>query len=368
MEGAHQFIPEYGVALVYRAVGLSRSSYYRTRSGKKEGEPKKQRPSPPRALAPQEKEAVLETLHSSRFVDQAPEEVYATLLDEGSYLCSVSTMYRLLRASGEVGERRRQLTHPAYRKPELLATGPNEVWSWDITKLKGPVKWSYFYLYVILDIFSRYVVGWMVAERESEELARQLIEETCEKQGIEGGKLTLHADRGSPMKSKSVAQLLVDLGVTKSHSRPYTSNDNPFSESQFKTLKYRADFPERFGSSQDARTFCHPFFTWYNGSHRHSGIGFMTPESVHYGKAEAQLEIRRRVLEKAYQAHPDRFVTKEPQPPPLPKEVWINPPKKGGEDEAKTKVPEIVTPTQAQEENDSLSGSELPSERPQKLR
>jgi putative transposase len=236
-------------------------------------------------------------------------------------------MYRLLDGQGEIKERRDQLRHPAYRKPELLATAPNQVWSWDITKLLGPVKWTYFYLYVILDIFSRYVVGWMVARRESALLAEKLIRETCQKQGIQPGQLTIHADRGSSMKSKPVALLLSDLGVTKTHSRPYTSEDNPFSEAHFKTIKYRPDFPDRFGSIEDARGFCQSFLTWYNAEHHHSGIGLLTPESVHYGQSETILGARKNVLLAAYEAHPERFVRKIPTPPRLPEAAWINPPK-----------------------------------------
>jgi len=269
---------------------------------------------------------VLDALHSERFVDKAPAEVYATLLDEGTFLCSVRTMYRILAEASEVRERRNQLRHPRYEKPELLAIQPNQVWSWDITKLKGPQKWTYFYLYVILDIFSRYVVGWMVCHRESGSLAKRLITDSSEKQRIHGGQLTIHADRGTSMTSKVVAQLLADLGVTKTHSRPHVSNDNPYSESQFKTLKYRPEFPDRFGSFEDALSFCRTFFTWYNTEHRHSGIGFMTPEDVHYGRAEAIQLTRRRALHEAYASHPERFVRGTPEPPPLPTPAWINPP------------------------------------------
>jgi len=272
---------------------------------------------------------VLDILHQERFVDKAPREVYATLLDEGAYLCSPSTMYRLLNQEGEVKERRNQLRHPPYRKPELLATGPNQVWSWDITKLLGPVKWTYFYLYVILDIYSRYAVGWMVALRESAALAERLIRGTCDKQGIVPGLLTIHADRGSSMKSKPVALLLADLGVTKTHSRPHVSNDNPFSESQFKTLKYRPDFPKRFGSLEDSRIFCRTFFDWYNTEHRHNGISLLTPEMVHYGLADSVIASRQEVLQAAYALHPERFVRKVPAALPLPEAVWINPPIKG---------------------------------------
>jgi putative transposase len=269
---------------------------------------------------------VLEVLHAPPFVDLAPAQVYAQLLDAGRYLCSERTMYRLLAAHHEVRERRDQLRHPRYTAPQLLATRPNQLWSWDITKLLGPAKWTYFYLYVILDIFSRYVVGWMVAHRESAALAEKLIRTTCARQGITPGELTLHADRGSSMTSKPVALLLADLGVTKTHSRPHVSNDNPFSEAQFKTLKYRPEFPERFGAIEDARACCQIFFPWYNTAHRHSGLGLLTPHDVHYGLAATRRSARAAVLAAAYAAHPERFVAGAPQPPALPTAVWINKP------------------------------------------
>ena len=253
------------------------------------------------------------------------------MLDEGQYLCSTRTMYRVLDEDGASRERRDQLTHPAYRKPELLATAPNQLWSWDITKLRGPVKWTYYYLYVILDVFSRYVVGWMIAPREAAALATKLIEETCEKYTIQADQLTIHADRGSSMRSKPVAFLLADLSITKTHSRPYTSNDNPYSESQFRTMKYRPEFPDRFGCLQDSHAFCQRFFPWYNDDHRHSGIGMLTPAMVHFGQAPAIREKRQAVLDTAYLAHPDRFVRRPPIPLPLPKEVWINKPQSSDE-------------------------------------
>jgi putative transposase len=274
-----------------------------------------------------EREMVLGHLHEERFQDHSPAAVYATLLDEGIYHCSIRTMYRLLEAKDESRERRDQLTHPAYQKPELLATGPNQLWSWDITKLLGPAKWTYFYLYVIMDVFSRYVVGWMVAPNESAELAKRLIEDTCKKQNIVRDQLTIHADRGSSMTSKPVAFLLADLGITKTHSRPHVSDDNPYSESQFRTLKYRPDFPDRFGSAQHSRDHCQHFFPWYNDEHRHSGLGLLTPAMVHHGQAEIILAQRQVVLSAAYQAHPERFVHRPPKPSPAPKEVWINKPK-----------------------------------------
>jgi putative transposase len=259
-------------------------------------------------------------------VDQAPAQVVAAKLDEGEYFCSVRTMYRILMQQHEVRERRDQLRRPHYQKPELLATGPNQVWSWDITKLLGPAKWTYYYLYVILDVFSRYTVGWMVASREGADLTQRLIRETIDKQQVDADQLTLHSDRGSAMTSHAVAQLLATLGVTKSHSRPHVSNDNPFSESQFKTLKYRPEFPDRFGSQEDAKAFCRRFFTWYNDEHYHSGIAMLTPAMVHYATAASVLDQRQHTLDLAYVAHPERFVNARPTPPSLPNAVWINPP------------------------------------------
>jgi putative transposase len=266
-------------------------------------------------------------LNRHQHVDCAPATIYATLLDEGRYHSPVRTMYRVLESANQTGERRRQRKHPVYTKPELLAIEPNQVWSWDITKIKGPIKWSYFHLYVILDIFSRYVVGWMIALRETAELAKQLIAETVEKQYVDPGTLTLHADRGTSMPSKPVAALLVDLDVTKTHSRPHISDDNPFSEAQFKTLKYRPDFPERFGSIEDARAHCQAFFDWYNTAHRHSGIGYMTPHAVHHHEAVALNLQRAETLNAAFIAHPRRFRGIVPKPPALPTAAWINPPK-----------------------------------------
>jgi putative transposase len=273
-------------------------------------------------------------LHAPRFVDLAPAEVYATLLDAGQYLCSERTMYRVLAAAHEGRERRNQLRHPSYAAPELLAGRPNELWSWDITKLLGPAKWTYFYLYVMLDVFSRYVVGWMVAHRESATLAERFIHETCARQGIGRDELTIHADRGAAMTSKPVAFLLADLGITKTHSRPHVSNDNPFSEAQFKTFKYQPAFPERFGAIQDVRAHCHVFFPWYNTEHHHTGLGLLTPYDVHYGLAEQRLTARAAVLAAAYAGHPERFPSGCPQPPALPTAVWINPPKTRATEEA----------------------------------
>jgi putative transposase len=325
-----------GMTRAATAFAVPRLSLYRARHQPVLGPPAP-RPAPPRALTAAERQGVLDVLHSERFVDLAPKAVYATLLDEGTYLCAWRTMYRVLATAAEVRERRNQLRHPAYTKPELLATGPNQVWSWDITKLLGPAKWTYFYLYVILDIFSRYVVGWMVATRESATLAERLIAATCEKQEISAGQLTIHADRGTAMTSKGVAMLLADLGVTRTHSRPHVSDDNPYSEAQFRTLKYHPTFPERFGSIQDARSFCQGFFPWYNTAHRHDALGLLTPEAVHYGQAEAIIEQRRTVLAAAYAIHPERFVRKAPEPLTPPTAAWINPP-----------APAQPAPTQAQ--------------------
>ena len=309
-------------------LGVSRASFYRQRPVLDESEPAVpiMRPAPARALSLAERARVLTALHEERFQDRSPAAVQATLLDEGQYFCSIRTMYRILEQEGESHERRDQLVHPSYKKPELLASAPNQLWSWDITKLLGPAKWTYFYLYVILDVFSRYVVGWMVAPREKAELAKLFIAEAIRKHQVPTGQLNIHADRGRVMTSKPVAFLMADLGVTKTHSRPYVSDDNPYSESQFRTLKYRPEFPDRFGSIQDSRVFCQKFFQWYNQEHRHSGIGLLTPAMVHFGEAESVLVHRQAVLDAAYQAHPERFVRHPPKPLPLPSEVWINKP------------------------------------------
>ena len=363
-----------GVAPACQALGVSRASFYRRqRSTPGHQQP---RPTPARALCEAEREQILDVLAGPRFVDRAPAEVVATLLDEGHYLCSERTMYRILAADQPVRERRNQREHPQYTKPELVATAPNQTWSWDITKLLGPTKWTYFYLYVVLDIFSRYAVGWMVADRENSALAGRLIEETCHKQGVQPQVLTLHSDRGAPMTSKCTAQLLADLGVTRSLSRPQVSDDNPFSEAQFKTLKYHPGFPGRFhditaaiafaersslgttpniamaGSRCSPRTTsitiepracwssaggpfaawtrhperCRTFFPWYNTEHRHGGIAMLTPDDVHHNRTQSVLEQRGRTLQAAWTRHPERFVRGIPQPDPLPQAVWINPP------------------------------------------
>ena len=335
-EAIAELAPRIGVRAACDAVGGAQAGWYR----RHRQSPTPERPAPiahrdrvqPRALTEAERQEILAELHSERFVDLSPTEVWAILLDEGRYLGSTSTFYRLLRQAGEVRERRRQATHPATAKPELVATAPNAVWSWDITKLRGPATWTYYQLYVILDIFSRYVVGWMVAHRESATLAEVLIRQTCANQAIGRDQLTIHADRGSSMTSKPVAFLLADLGVTQSHSRPHVSDDNPFSEAQFKTLKYRPDFPERFTSIEAARLHCRDFFGWYNDEHRHSGLGLHTPADVHYGTAETVRDKRAGVLDAAYAAHPERFVRRPPQPPKLPATVWINRPDQTGEE------------------------------------
>jgi putative transposase len=316
--------PRLGVAPTCTALEVPRASYYRSRAPRPEPKP---RPTPARALPVEERQAVLDALHEPRFVDLAPAQVYASLLDEGRYLCSERTLYRVLAANAEVRERRDQLRHPRYAAPELLATRPNELWSWDITKLLGPTKWTYYYLYVLLDVFSRYVVGWLLAQRESAALAEKLIAESCERQQIQPGQLTVHADRGAPMIAKSMAFMLADLGITKTHSRPHVSNDNPFSESQFKTLKYRPEFPDRFGSPEHARSCCGDLLHWYNTEHHHVGLGLFTPHDVHYGLAAAKREQRARVLADAFAKRPERFPNGLPTPRALPNAVWINPPK-----------------------------------------
>ena len=332
MAAVHELTPALGASAACRVLGLPRGASARHRAqmhrlslvGLMPARPV--RPRPPLAFDAQEKQALFDALNSERFADTAPAAMHATLLDEGRYLGSVRTIYRLLAANSACRERRNQLTHPVYSKPELLAIAPNQVWSWDITKLKGPAKWTCFHLYVILDIFSRHVVGWLLAERECAELAEQLIADAVSRHDVQAGMLTLHADRGAAMRSKPVAALLVDLDITKSHSRPHVSDDNPYSESQFKTMKYRPDFPARFGCIEDARLHCQVFFAWYNTVHRHSGIGYMTPEAVHYGHAQALRELRQATLDAAFLCSPNRFKGRRPTPAALPTAAWINPP------------------------------------------
>jgi putative transposase len=341
MMGAyHELAPHVGVVAACLVLALSRAGLYRERlRGQARLHRLAVRPRPPLSLTPAEQRVLLDLLDSERFAEMAPAAVFATLLDEGRYHGSIRTMYRLLATHHQIRERRRQRVHPSYAKPELLAMRPNEVWSWDITKLKGPAKWTCFHLYVILDIFSRYVVGWMLAARESAQLAEQLIADTTAKQNIAPGTLTLHADRGSSMRSKPVADLLIDLQVAKTHSRPHVSDDNPYSESQFKTLKYRPDFPQRFGCIEDARAHCQQFFQWYNAEHRHSGIALMTPHTVHHGHAVELTQRRVVTLTAAFAANPNRFKHVAPTPPDLPSAAWINPPK---QNLASTKHTEIA--------------------------
>jgi len=327
MPAVEELAGDIGVHKACRVLELPASSFYRWQRPGPRNPQSSARSRPPLALSEQEEMAVLTELHSSRFIDLAPPEIYAILLEDERHLCSLRTMYRVLERHGEVRERRDQLRHPVATKPELLATGPNQVWSWDITKLKGPAKWTYFYLYVILDIYSRYVVGWMLAHQESGELAKRLVRETMERQGlVDGEELTLHSDRGPSMTSKTLGQLLADLSITRSLSRPYTSNDNPFSEAHFRTLKYRPEFPDRFGSYQDAISFLRRFFCWYNEAHRHGGVGYLTPDQVHYGKVDDVMQKRSRALAAAFRSHPERFKGRPPLSPAPPTAVWINPP------------------------------------------
>jgi putative transposase len=323
MTAVQDLSPRVGTVRASAALGVPRASYYRWRNPRATA---RNRPIPSRALTTPQRSHVLEVLNSERFADLAPREVFATLLDEGTYLCSPRSMYRILAANNQVKERRNQLRRPVYQKPELLATAPNQVWSWDITKLLGPTKWSYFYLYVLVDIFSRFVTGWMLAICESAALARQLMLESVLKHGIQHGQLTIHADRGPAMTSKPVAFLLADLGITKTHSRPYVSDDNPYSEAQFKTIKYRPGFPDRFGSIEDARSCCGPLFDWYNHDHRHTGLNLFTPASVHFGSHHQLRRTRQAAMDAAYAAYPERFVHGPPSVHGPPLQAWINPP------------------------------------------
>ena len=328
IDQAQQLSTRVGVTRACEVLTVPRSSFYRTPdSGRGLSPTRVRRTAPARALTPDQRREVRDLLNSDEFCDYAPRQVWARLLDQGRYLCSWRTMYRILHAFAEVRERRNLRRHPPYTKPELMATAPNEVWTWDITKLRGPLKGLYFFLYVILDLFSRYVVGWMVATRETAELAQILVDATCQRQGISPDQLTLHADRGSPMIAKTMSELLVDLGVVKSHSRPHVCDDNPYSEAHFKTLKYRPDFPDRFGSVEDARAWSRPFFQWYNEEHYHTGLGLLTPASVHYGHHQTVQDQRQQILDAAFAAYPERFVRGRPTVQPLPEAVWINPPK-----------------------------------------
>ena len=317
--------PTVGVAPACRALGVARASVYRHRKSPVPKARSSRRPLPC-ALAPQERTQVLDTLHEDRFVDRAPAAVYATLLEEGRYLCSIRTMYRVLHDADEVTERRPQRRHPHREPPRLVATAPNQVWTWDITRLPGPRKWVTYPLYVVLDLFSRYVVAWMVATRETATRAQRLITSACQKQGIAPGQLTLHQDRGAPMTAKTFSQLLVDLDILASYSRPRVSDDNPYSESHFKTVKYAPAYPGRFGCPEDAQIYFRNFFAWYNTEHRHGGLGLLTPDAVHHGLTDELQATRQQVLDDAYRRHPERFVNGRPRPPKVPSEVWINQP------------------------------------------
>ena len=321
--GLGRLVPLVGIAPACAALGIPRASYYRTRSPRRLPKP---RPTPPRALSGEERAEVLATLDSDRFADQAPRQVYAALIDDGRYRCSISTMYRILRADGQVSERRKQRRLPAYVKPELVARAPNQVWSWDITKVPGPVRGTYYSLYVVLDVFSRYVCGWLLARTESSAFARAFLAEAFERHSIQPGQLACHADRGTPMTAKSTCLLLADLGIKQSHSRPRVSNDNPYSEAAFRTLLYRPEMPERFGSIEDARVFFASLFDWYNEQHYHTGIALLTPADVHFGRAPAIIAARQQVLDAAYTQHPERFVRHAPRHPVPPAVAWINPP------------------------------------------
>lgn len=324
------------VAAACAALGLPRATYYRAQRA---GRPPRPRPPSPRAMAPAVRQEVRELLVSPRFVDYAPCEIYAQLLDDGRRLCSPRSMYRLLAADGAARERRDQLVRPVYAKPELLATAPNQVWTWDITKLRGPVKWSYFHLYVVLDLYSRYVVAWLLADREWAAYAVRLVAEAVRREGVDAGALTIHADRGAAMRSKSLAQLCADLDIRRTFSRPHNSNDNPFSESGFKIMKYQPEFPDRFGSLAEARAFCTPYFEWYNREHRHSGIAYLAPEVVYRGCAAAAQAARQAVLDRDFAEHPLRFAYRRPLVAALPQAVYINPPK------AEAEPPHLVVPT-----------------------
>jgi putative transposase len=332
LKAAEELAQVTGMAEACRLLNIPRSTLYRVRqpaqeqSGRERPESSRQPTKSVRALSSAEREAVRDVLNSERFQDQSPRQVYATLLDEDEYLCHWRTMYRVLEEHEEVRERRNQLRHPAYTRPELLATGPNQLWSWDITRMRGPVTWSYYYLYVMLDVFSRYVVAWLLAEQESATLAQELVAAAYAKQQIEPGQLTIHADRGAPMTAKSMTMLMSDLGINESHSRPHVSDDNPYSEAQFHTVKYRPDYPDRFGCLGHARRWCEGFFPWYNNEHHHSALHLLTPADVHYDRAAEKLAQRHAVLQHAYVAHPERFVNGPPTMPLLPAAVWINRP------------------------------------------
>lgn len=325
MKAFNRLVPEINIKAACSALSLPRATMYHWRSRDPNSLPQRLPRSPPLALSDMERQQVLDVLHDEDYVDMAPHQIYASLLDQGRYLCSTRTMYRFLSQEGEVRERRNQRQHPVYEKPELLATGVNQLWTWDITDLKGPKKGNNYKLYVVLDVFSRFVVAWLLAKRENAGLAKHMIAEACQKQSIDPEQLTIHADNGGAMRSKPVSFLMADLGITKTHSRPSVSNDNPFSEAQFKTLKYRPTFPKRFSSMEHAREHCRDFFTWYNTEHHHTGIELLTPKQVHYGQAETILAARNRLLADTHEGNL-RFKGKKPKFFKLPSAVWINPP------------------------------------------
>lgn len=331
IESAESLAKPMGVAAACETIGVPRSSLYRNRQPKQEPAA---RPTPSRALSSAERNEVRQLLNSERFVDQAPRQVYASLLDEDRYLCHWRTMYRILASHAEVKERRNQRQHPPTAKPQLETSAPNQLWSWDITQLKGPVKGHHYYLYLILDVYSRFVVGWLLAESESAQLAEILITTTCQRQGIQPDQLGLHSDRGPAMKAKTIAQLLIDLEVAQTFARPYTPNDNAFSEAHFKTLKYRPGFPEQFASFAEARSWVQAFVQWYNYQHYHAALGLLTPAVVHHGQTQQVQTQRQHVLDCAYQAHPERFVRGQPTVSQLPSSVWINPPPNSEQKEA----------------------------------
>lgn len=331
MDAVEQVAPELGVAEACRVIGVPRSSFYRHRRPPRGQSciierPPTRAPQRPNALSADERASILDACRAARFVDASPMQIYFTLLDEGTYLGSWRSYYRVLAGHGEIRERRDQLRHPNHPIPRLKATGPNEVWTWDVTKLLGPAKWNYYYLYVLLDLYSRYAVGFTVASADTAAIARWLISETLDKYGVDPRSLTIHSDRGASQTAKPVAHLMADLGITKSLSRPRVSNDNPFSEAHFKTLKYRPAFPDRFQTKEHAGEFCRSFMRWYNQDHRHSGIGYMTPADVYFGRTDQIHTVRAAALNAAFASHPERFVRKPPEPPVLPEVVWINRP------------------------------------------
>jgi putative transposase len=325
MDAVKELAPTVGIQQACAALGVPRSSFYRSLRAPRI-RPKVPRKASPRALTAAERAVLHDYLHSERFVDQAPRTIYATLLDEGIRICHWRTMYRILRADSATRERRAIRRRPVYTKPELLATAPRQVWSWDITFLRGPVPGVHYQLYLVLDIFSRMVVGWLVADREDAALAERVITDACMREQIAPQQLILHADRGASMRSQTLADMLEDLGITRSHSRPTVSNDNPYSEAQFKTMKYCPTYPDRFASQQDADAWVQQFVTWYNTEHRHSGIGFLTPQMLHTGQAHQVTADRQTILDAAYAAHPERFPRGHPTAPTVPTQAWINAP------------------------------------------